>query len=172
MKSLVLCLSFAIPLIVGAEVKCTMPNGVISIFKLSDQCPNGAVKSEKNGIVENVYPKFKGVYREPTPLPPRAESKAPPKEPPKKERDIVNEAYAICVLLKVSGATTCDVNVNVFSASVIDATIPTTPQNAQMTCLTIASETRQPNSPFVGRGWQLKIFSPYGNNRPIAVCSL
>lgn len=172
MKQIVLCLTLLLPFSAFSQIKCTMPNGVVSTFNLADKCPDGAVKSEKHDATEPMQPKFRGVYREPVPLPARVEPKAPAREPPKKERDIVNEAYAICVLLKMNGATTCDVNVNVFSSSFIDATLPTSPQNAQMACLNIASQTRQPDSPFVGRGWQLKIFSPYGKDRPIAACTL
>lgn len=176
MKHIVLCLPLLLPLAADAQVKCTMPNGVVATFNLSDKCPAGAVKSEKGDPETVMKPNFKGEYREPEPLrmptkvvPPPARD-APP--PPKKERDIIQEANAICVLLKANGATTCDVNVNIFSASFIDATVPTTPQHARMVCLHVANETREPGSPFVGRGWQLKIFSPFGNNRPIAVCTL
>ena len=150
-----------------------MPNGVVSTFNLADQCPIGAIKSEKNGVItEHAQPKPKSAYRESASLEFMQDPKKPPIEAPKKERDIVSEAYAICVLLKLSGATTCDVNVNVFSASFIDATIPTDPKDARMTCLLVANQTRQPDSPFVGRGWQLKIFSPFGKDRPIAACTL
>lgn len=172
MKHLAFCVLLALPLASVAQVKCTMPNGVVATFNLSDKCPTGAIKQEKGNPDEVIQPTFKGEYREPTPLPPRSQPAPRVAPPPKKERDIVEEAYGICKLLKMSGATTCDVNVNIFSASFIDATIPTTPKDARMTCLLVANQTRKPGSPFVGRGWQLKIFSPYGQNRPIATCTL
>ena len=85
----------------------------------------------------------------------------------------MNEAYALCVLLRVAGATTCNVEVNVFSASYIDATLPTTPRDAQGVCKNAQTLTRKYGSPFIGRGWQLKLFSPLGaGTRPMAQCTL
>ena len=167
-----MCLFLAAPLAAAAQIKCTMPNGVVSIFKLADKCPDGAVKSEKNGVIENIRPKPKEIYRQPTLPPIRTESKAPPSEAPKDALDILNEANGICAKLRLGGATTCEIDLNIFSASVIDVTLATNPTDALMTCLLVANQTRRPNSPFAGRGWQMKIFSPYGNSRPIAACSL
>jgi hypothetical protein len=85
----------------------------------------------------------------------------------------VNEAYGLCALLKAVGATTCTVEVNVFSASYIDATLPTTPRDAQGVCKHAQTMTRKSGSPFIGRGWQLKLFSPLGSGtRPMAQCTL
>jgi hypothetical protein len=74
--------------------------------------------------------------------------------------------------MAAAGAVTCKIEVNIFSPSFIDATVVTTPKDAQAACLGIANMTRQAGSPFRGRGWELKMFSPYSDKRPIAVCNL
>ena len=177
MKSLLLCLSLLVPGAVLAQFKCTMPSGVV-IFNRLSPCPADAVRAEPlERVPDAVQPQFKGEYRAPVPLPPAPRAIAAPRpsaapEKPK-ERDIVNEAYGVCALLKVVGATTCEVEVNVFSASYIDATLPTTPGDAQGVCKHVLTMTRAPGSPFIGRGWQLKLFSPLGSGtRPMAQCTL
>jgi len=160
---------------------CTMPNGAI-VFRQMSECPADAVRAEQRDTpLPNPVTKFKPPPRETLTigpalpdLPPRpAPSPTPPLPPPTKARDLVSEAYAICVMLKIKGATTCEVEVNIFSASYIDATLATTPEVAKWVCLGIANQTRQPGSPFVGRGWKLKLFSPYGDgSRPMAACNL
>lgn len=187
-KAGLLCVLLLLPVGVLAQFKCTMPSGIV-IFNRLSTCPPDAVKSEPlDRVPDSVQPQFKGEYREPPPpgpnrpaipwpaqaAPAQARPSPPPVTPAKSvERDIISEAYAICALLKVGGATTCEVDVNVFAASVIDATVATTPNDAQKSCLVIANMTRQPGSPFVGRGWQLKLFSPLGaGTRPMAQCAL
>jgi hypothetical protein len=177
MKTLLLCLSLLVPGVVLAQFKCTMPSGVV-IFNRLSPCPADAVKAEPlERVPDSVQPQFKGEYRAPAPLPPAPRAIASPRpsvapEKPK-ERDIVSEAYGVCGLLKAVGATTCTVEVNVFSASYIDATLPTTPRDAQGVCQQILVMSRAPGSPFIGRGWQLKLFSPLGSGtRPMAQCTL
>ena len=164
---MLLCLLLA-PLPVLAQFKCTMPNGVVVVSRLSP-CPADAVKSVgPDGAVTYGKPHE---YKPPPPSKPFVAEARPPEKP--RERDIVSEAHGICLLLKSLGATTCDVNVNVFTASFIDATVATTPRDAQKSCEEVSKFTHQPDSPFIGRGWQLKIFSPLGSGtRPIAVCAL
>lgn len=180
MKTILLCISLLFPVAALAQFKCTMPSGVV-IFNRLSVCPSDAVKSEPlDRVPDSVQPQFKGEYREqpprePTrpglPWPAQAKPAAPPAKPA--EREIIAEANGICALLKTGGATTCEIDVNIFSASVIDATVATTPADAQKACLVIANMTRQTGSPFVGRGWQLKLFSPLGaGTRPIAQCTL
>lgn len=163
MKTLVLCL-LLVPFAALAQNKCTMPDG--SIIKTHFECPNAALKTEG--------PDGKITHHKPVEIkPPRA---APPPAAPaanQPARDIIDESHAICSRLKIAGATACEVKVNVFSESYIDATVATSPADAQRSCLIIANGTRQPGSPFNGRGWQLKLFSPLGSGtRPIAQCTL
>lgn len=171
------------PVLAHAQYRCTMPNGIVTYSHLST-CPADAALAERIDRVPNVIPTQPARPVKPasppepqiviTPAQPAAPAKpaATTAQPPK-ERDIISESHGICALLRASGATTCDVHVNIFSPSYIDATVPTTPRDAQMTCLTIANLTRQPGSPFVGRGWRLKLFSPMGSGtRPMAECTL
>jgi len=148
-----------------------MPNGVVVVKRLS-ACPSDAVKSEAltgtDALSRPPEYKFsppKSYVAEPKPMEKKTEKAA--------ERDIISDAHGICALLKAVGATTCDVKVNVFSASFIDATAATTPSDAQAVCKKVTELTRQKDSPFIGQGWQLKIFSPLGaGTRPMAVCQL
>lgn len=183
MKTLLLCLPLLAPAATLAQFKCTMPSGVVIFHRLSN-CPADAVKVEPlERVPDSVQPQFKGEYRappQPTPARPSLPwpAAAKPTRPPvaavkPKERDIIDEAYGVCTLLKIVGATTCTVEVNVFSASYIDATLPTTPMDAQGVCRHMLTMTRAPGSPFIGRGWQLKLFSPMGSGtRPMAQCTL
>ena len=172
-----------LPAIAQAQYRCTMPNGAVIYSRLSP-CPSDATLAEQIDRVPDVIPPQPARPTKPalppdppviiTPAAPVAQPKPAGKPTqPAKERDIIGESNGICALLRAAGATTCDVNVNVFSPSYIDATLPASPNDARMMCLTIANITRQPGSPFVGRGWRLKLFSPLGSGtRPIAECTL
>lgn len=152
-----------------------MPNGAI-VFRQLSTCPPDALKAEqRDTALPNPVTTFKHPRTERLIVEPVAPGTPPRHTPtaPAKERNIIDEAYAVCVLLKLKGATTCQVEVNIFSDSFIDATVPAEPRAAQWVCLGIANETRQPGSPFVGQNWKLKLFSPYGDgSRPMAVCNL
>jgi hypothetical protein len=157
-----------------------MPNGVI-IRMATSGCPRGAVAEEPDDGRELPAPQKPIVKKEEprqdlkiTIIPETRVAKSQDRTPePKKERDLISEANAVCVVLRAAGASTCEVDVNIFSASVIDATMATSPLEARMACLGIANHTRAPGSPFVGRGWELRIFSPMGSGtRPMAACNL
>lgn len=169
----------------AAQFTCTMPNGVVVVSKLSP-CPADAVKAvASDGTVIFDRPQTKKP-RTPPPVsvpltqqqlrfqePKATTAPTQPAAAKPTDRNIVDEAYAICVLLKTVGATTCDVNVKVLSQSNIDATLATTPQDATGVCQKVAELTHQRDSPFIGRGWELKIFSPLGSGtRPMASCRL
>ena len=161
---------------------CTMPNGTI-VFRQLSECPADALHAEqRTTALPNPVTKFKHTPQ-PTltigPALPGPAPSAPTPPPPLRQaepaqaRDLIDEAYAVCKLLKAKGASTCTVEVNIFSPSRIDATIATSADAAQWVCLGIANQTRQPGSPFIGRGWQLQLFSPFGNgSRPMATCTL
>lgn len=176
MKTILLFLALLAPAAALAQFKCTMPSGVVTFNRLSP-CPADAVRAEPlERVPDAVQPQFKGEYRAPAPLPPapRAQAAPRPTAPAKpKERDIVNEAYGVCSFLKSKGASSCKVEVNIFSASYIDATVPVSPNDAKWVCIGVTNKTRAPGSPFIGRGWQLKLFSPLGaGTRPMAQCTL
>lgn len=96
---------------------------------------------------------------------------APPTAP---KASAYDSAQAICKILQtVASATTCDVQSGFFSASIIDATIATSPRDEQAACQLIATQTRAPGSAFAGAGWELRMFHPMGSStRPIASCKL
>ena len=164
-----------LPMPAVAQYRCTMPSGAVIYSRLSP-CPKDATLSERVDHVPEAIP-AQAARPKTTPAAPlvitpdpRPITAAPKKADP---GDILAQANAICSVLRAIGATTCEVNVNIFSPSYIDATVPTTPNDARMACLNIASITRQPGSPFIGRSWRLKLFSPMGSGtRPIAECNL
>ena len=84
-------------------------------------------------------------------------------------------AYGLCSLLKQTGAaTSCEVDVNVFSTSYLDATVLDSPQSARRACLKFSETFRAGGTaPFrQGAGWEMRLFSPYSGTRPIASCRL
>ena len=165
---------FSSPVIWADGLLCTMPNGV-TITQRTGECPRDARRvTTLAGQVVRDQPLPALPSQAPPPRQKSTPGQAQRKTEAPKEREIVNEAYGVCALLKAVGATSCEVNVNVFSASFIDATVPTTPADARGACQQIVKMTRQqPGSPFMGRGWELRLFSPMGSGaRPIAVCVL
>lgn len=95
---------------------------------------------------------------------------APPKTPPTKMPDIEKVFGQVCASLRFSGAVSCDMHSKIFSTSYIDATFPGGLLAAQAACERAAQIARAPVRAFAG--WQLKLFSPFGNDRPMAVCIL
>ncbi|HKT31959.1 MAG TPA: zinc ribbon domain-containing protein [Gammaproteobacteria bacterium] len=84
--------------------------------------------------------------------------------------DAVDYAYALCTMLKKTGdVTQCKVNIRSDGNSV-DATIDTSGADARKICSGVASEMAQKTHTFSDK-WQLRIFSPYGQEGPIAACT-
>lgn len=154
---------------VQAEWACTMPNGVVIHSKLSG-CPKDATQARWLGQGQPPEQPPQPAAQRPTAAPkPAPQPTAPKPAAP----DLIDMANTVCQRLRAGGATSCEINVNVFSPSYIDATLATDPKDAQNVCLVVANWTRQPGSPFGGRGWQLKLFSPMGSGtRPMAQCTL
>lgn len=94
-----------------------------------------------------------------------ADQPAKPKRP-----DPVDAAYALCAKLRQAGASTCTPHFNVWSSSYIDATVPMQMPAAQWFCQAAAGMVATPERPLAGL--QLKVFSPLGSERPMAVCDL
>lgn len=158
----------------AAQVRCTMPNGRVIEQQLSDQCPQGAVKSETfEGKPAPIVTTPIQRPVSPQPLAPATVQK--PSSPKRESTSAVELAYGLCGLLKQTGAaTSCEVDVNVFSLSFIDATVLDSPRSARQACLKFSESFRSGGSaPFrEGAGWEMRLFSPYSGNRPIASCRL
>lgn len=154
----------------AGQVRCTMPNGTVIEQKLAKSCPQGAVKGET----------FDG---KPIALKPPAQQLTPPNTATSKQQPVANpkpvatdydDARAICyLLLSSNSATSCDVDSSVFSTSVIDATVPGGILAANSICQEIKTAFRREKRPIIGKGWELRMFSPLGSgNRPMARCVL
>lgn len=85
--------------------------------------------------------------------------------------DAVDYAYALCTTMKKTGdVTQCKVNITPHGNSV-DATIDTSGEEAKKICTEVASEMAKKTRVFAGK-WELRIFSPYGQEGPISACTL
>lgn len=159
-------------LVAIAQVKCTMPNGVVITQQLSSSCPLGAVKGQTldgKPVALSVPPtkdKPAMVTQTQQPIP------KPASPPPAPIDHSYEYAKAICTLLEGAGATTCEVNSNIFSTSTIEATLATSPKDASQSCRFIASTMRSKTNAFQSKNWKILIFSPFSGNRPIAACEL
>lgn len=104
----------------------------------------------------------------------QARAWAAPPRPVKQARPPVPNAgdlaQALCSRLRAAGASTCDWRFKFWSASFVDATWAVDPQQARAVCLAAARPYRTPDRPMAG--WQLRLYSPLGSGRPMAVCEL
>jgi hypothetical protein len=88
---------------------------------------------------------------------------------PKTEPTEIDYAVAVCVKLKLLGATQCETDYNIFSASKVTATVPANTKTAKLVCLGIANETKSQR--LFHSHWILELNNPY-SVRPIASCRL
>lgn len=149
-----------------AQLQCTMPNGVTITRQFGD-CPRDSVKI--------VGPDGKLVQSQQRPQvapKPAVQAAAAPAPTPAADPSAYDYARLICKALEQSGATTCDVNSNVFSTSTIEATLATSPSSASLTCNELAAIMRSKTRAFEAKEWKILIFSPFSGNRPIAACKL
>lgn len=169
-NSLTLLILSLAPIITTAQVKCTMPNGVVITQKLSTSCPVGAIKGQTldGKPVALSAPQAKAA--QPTAIPAPTTTTQTARPPPTDHS--YEYAKVICSILESAGATTCEVNSNIFSTSTIEATLATSPTDAAQSCRLIAATTRGKTTAFQGKNWKLLIFSPFSGNRPIAACEL
>lgn len=155
---------------VQAQLQCTMPNGVTITRQMGD-CPADAVKIVgPDGKQVPLKAKPQAAARPATP----AVATPAPAQAATRPADLSASDYGllICKALEQSGATTCDVNSNVFSTSTIEATLATSPQSATLTCNELAAIMREKTRAFESKDWKILIFSPFSGNRPIAACKL
>ena len=169
-------LAIAISPSAQAQVKCTMPNGVVITQQLGG-CPSGAVKARAADGSEITLPPPK------RPTPPPQSASAPQQQPApappatatvqrRPEPSAYEFAQVICKAFEQVGATTCDINSNILSDSTIETTLAISPSNASLTCNEVAASMRAKTNAFDGKNWKILIFSPFSGNRPIAACRL
>lgn len=165
----------------SAQLLCTMPNGVV-ITKNIGNCPADATLVRKtNGDVVRSAPLPK-----PTPQqrPAQATTAAPqpaaPQAPPpahaaraaRPEPTDYDTAQVACKAFKQSGASECTVDTSVLGTSYINTTIAMAPHLALVTCKDVAASLHQATRAFAARNWEIRIYSPFSGNRPIASCEL
>ena len=78
-------------------------------------------------------------------------------------------ARRVCVAMEASGASECKVRTD---NQKLYVTLHAKEREAEKICETVVSETAKITPLFQGRGWQVRIFSPFRETPPIAVCTL
>lgn len=71
--------------------------------------------------------------------------------------------------MEASGASECKVSAD---NQKVYVTLHAKEREAEKICETVVSETAKITPLFQGRGWQVRIFSPFRETPPIAVCTL
>jgi hypothetical protein len=154
-----------------AQVKCTMPNGIVITQQLSSSCPVGAIKGQT--LDGKPVALSMPAEKKKTPVVSQTPSATQPATKPAPVTDnTYDSARAICKLMEIAGATTCEIKSNIFSTSTIEATLATSPRDASQSCRLIATTMRGQTKSFESKDWKLLIFSPFSGNRPIAACEL
>lgn len=152
-----------------AQVRCTMPNGVVITQQLGS-CPQGAVKAQ---AADGSTIPLPAPPAAPKPAQPTAKAPATPRPtPPPAQPGAYEYAQLICKAFEQSGATTCEINSNILSDSTIETTLATSPASAAVTCKDVAASMRAKTKVFQDKNWRILIFSPFSGNRPIANCKL
>ncbi len=161
-----------------AQVRCTMPNGVVITQQLGN-CPQGATKAQAaDGTPIALPPPPKPAAPAPKVAAPKpaaatpAPAASPAPAPTQAQPGAYDYARLICKAFEQSGATTCEINSNIFSDSTIETTLATTPASAAVTCKDVAASMRAKTKVFQEKNWRILIFSPFSGNRPIANCKL
>lgn len=163
----------------NAAWECKMPNG-LTIYKQLTECPADAVSKKEVAQVPDKLPTKPPPRTTPqkqaeltlTPIPGARATLQDVEKQTQKSRPTsiqADPANAVCLKLRVLGATTCDIDFNLFSVSTITATVPANPETAQLVCLGIANETRKEH--LFQSHWELQLHNPY-SVRPIASCRL
>lgn len=157
-----------------AQVRCTMPSGVVITQQLGS-CPQGAVKAQAadGSIIPLPAPPAAPKPAQPTAKAPAPTAPATPRQaPPPAQPGAYEYAQLICKAFEQSGATTCEINSNILSDSTIETTLATSPASAAVTCKDVAASIRAKTKAFQEKNWRILIFSPFSGNRPIANCKL
>ena len=155
-----------------AQVRCTMPNGVVITQQLGN-CPQGATKAQAaDGTPIALPPPPKSAAPAPKASTPKPVAATPAPAPTQAQPGAYDYARLICKAFEQSGATTCEINSNIFSDSTIETTLATTPASAAVTCKDVAASMRAKTKVFQEKNWRILIFSPFSGNRPIANCKL
>ena len=184
-KTLITALLTTAAIQAHAAWECKMPNG-LTVYRQLSECPVDAVekksieqmperlpskpppsKSSIKATSELVFTPIPGTRITATDAAKAPTSAATPT--PKAQPTEIDYAVAVCVKLKLLGATQCDTDYNIFSASKVTATVPANSQTAQLVCLGIANETKTQR--LFHSHWILELNNPY-SVRPIASCRL
>lgn len=162
----------------SAQLLCTMPNGVV-ITKNIGNCPSDATLVRKtNGDVVRSAPLPKpaqpkrpaqAVTAAPRPAAPQAPPPANAARPEPTDYDV---AQVACKAFRQSGASECTVDTSVFGTSYINTTMAMAPHHALVTCKDVVASLHQATRAFAARNWEIRIYSPFSGNRPIASCEL
>lgn len=162
------------PLLVNAQLACTMPNGVV-ITRNIGNCPDDAIKIQAaDGTLLPIKPPR--IKQAPQPAQQLRTTEKPLQLPPRPAPPVktaYDYALFICETFEKSDASDCKVNSSVFSTSYIDMTLPgKTPLQASAGCQQLVSVMRQKTKAFSSKEWKVRMFSPFSGNRPIATCTL
>lgn len=156
-----------------AAVQCRMPNGKTIELRTATQCPADAAEVDDAGRVlrpprQTVAPAIK------RPAPVADAAATPVAPPPAPSPTTFDVATAFCDLVRnTSSASECKVRSNVFSQSTIDVTTNIALRLAWPDCVKTAEQIRaMALAQFRANRWQLRYFSPFSGDRPIATCQI
>lgn len=84
--------------------------------------------------------------------------------------DAVDAAYSLCAMMDNTRLVSeCEIK---GWGSTVDVTIDTVGSEAVQMCSDTTSLIAGKTTLFSGKGWKLRIFSPYSGDRPLATCTL
>lgn len=158
---------------VRADVQCRMPNGKTINLQTATQCPPDAAQVDGAGRV------LRPARAAATPAvrkPPAPAAPAVVGQPARSEPSAFDAATTTCAALRnTSTVSECRVNSNILSASTLDVTVTSglMGPKAWADCVLVAEKVRAlaPRA-FRASDWQLRYFSPFSGDRPIATCRL
>ena len=155
---------------VAAAVDCRMPNGVTITLQTATQCPPDAAQLDGSGKV------VRPPRQAPRPAPKTAAPVvvAPPAPKPPVGPSAFDVVSAACDALRnTRDVSECVVHSNIFSPNTMDITTNVAPRLAWADCVTLAAQLRKASpAGFLANPWQLRYFSPFSGNRPIATCEI
>lgn len=152
-----------------AAVQCRMPNGKTISLSTATQCPADAAQVDDSGKV--LRPPRRAEATAPKPAAPVVVEPAPQKNT---GPFAFEAAEAVCTMLRnTPEVSECKVNSNILSQSTMDVTTNVAPRLAWSDCVRLADVVRKlALASFRARPWQLRYYSPFSGNRPIATCEI
>lgn len=108
-----------------------------------------------------------GASMKPSPKTPGA---APASAASRPADDAVSAAYRLCEAAKGSGmASDCDVS---GWGKAVEIRVDTNAAQARVICAGMAEQMASASSGFRGKGWKLRVFSPFSGEHQLAECDL